>query len=124
MSKWLILLASAWYTINDILHTFFVILGHKGSYDKNYIRLLMDGHILIFTGVIVFISWLMAYNKIPYAGILGITAGLFMLIYCGLIFSLLPSYGTIAVSIMLIIVSFLIMNGDGTETSKIFDQIK
>ncbi|MFN3406060.1 MAG: hypothetical protein ACK40G_18340 [Cytophagaceae bacterium] len=105
LSVHLVLIAALWYFINGILHTTFVLLEHKGDYNRDLLRLLMDGHVLLFSGVITFVSYLLLLKKIPYAGIPAIIKAVFMLIYCAMIFPFLKSFVTIAVSVVLLIVS-------------------
>jgi len=99
------LIASVWYFGNGILHDVFVLIKHKGKYDRELLRLLMDGHVLMLSGVVVFVSWLMLLNKIQSGALISIIIAAFMLLYCLMIFPFLKSFGTMAISIMLIIVS-------------------
>ena len=99
------LIASLWYFINGILHDIFVLLNHKGKYDRELLRLLMDGHVLMLSGAVVFMCWLMMLSKIQCGGVISIIVAVFMLLYCIMIFPFLKSFGTMAVSIILVIVS-------------------
>jgi hypothetical protein len=99
------IIAAIWYFVNGVLHDIFILINHKGKYDRELLRLLMDGHVLILSGLIAFVCWLMMRNGIQYGAIISIILGVFMLIYCGMIFPFLKSFVTIAISIMLIIVS-------------------
>ena len=108
--KWLfsvhwVLVASVWYFGNGILHDIFVIHKHNDSYDKDLFRLLMDGHILMVSGAVVFVCYLMMLNKIQCGGLISIIIAIGMLVYCAMIFPFLTSFGTMAISIILIIVS-------------------
>jgi hypothetical protein len=104
------LIASLWYFGNGILHDAFVLARHKGKYDRELLRLLMDGHVLMLSGVILFVCWLMMLNKIQCGAVISIIIAAFMLLYCAMIFPFLKSIGTILISIMLIIVSIKAMN--------------
>jgi hypothetical protein len=104
------LVASVWYFGNGILHDAFVLLKHKGKYDRELLRLLMDGHVLMFSGAVVFVCWLMMLNKIQCGGLISIIVAFFMLLYCAMIFPFLKSIGTIIISIILIVVSIKAMN--------------
>ena len=104
------LIASLWYFGNGLLHDVFVLIKHKGKYDRELLRLLMDGHVLMLSGAAVFVSYVMLLNKIQFGGVIGIIIAAFMLIYCLMIFPFLKSFGTMAISIMLIIVSIKAMN--------------
>jgi hypothetical protein len=103
------LIASVWYFGNGILHDAFVLMRHKGKYDRELLRLLMDGHVLMLSGAIVFVCWLMMLNKIQCGAVISIITAAFMLLYCAMIFPFLKSIGTILISIMLIIVSIKAM---------------
>jgi hypothetical protein len=104
------LIASLWYFGNGILHDAFILARHKGKYDRELLRLLMDGHVLMLSGVILFVCWLMMLNKIQCGAVIAIILAAFMLLYCAMIFPFLKSIGTILISIMLIIVSIKAMN--------------
>lgn len=108
-----VLISAIWYFANGILHDIFVIKNHKGTYDRELLRLLMDGHVLMLSGAIVFVIYIMMLNKIQYAGVIGIIVGVGMLIYCAMIFPFLKSIVTISISLILIIVSIKTM---GSET--------
>lgn len=104
LSIYWVLASAIWYFVNGILHTVSVIYQHKGKYDRDLLRLLMDGYLLILSGAIVFVCWLMMSNKIVYGGILGCIIAVFMLLYCGMIFPFLKSFGTMAISVVLLLV--------------------
>jgi hypothetical protein len=105
------LVASVWYFGNGILHDAFVLVKHKGKYDRELLRLLMDGHVLLLSGAVVFVCWLMMLHKIQCGGLISIIVAAFMLLYCVMIFPFLKSVGSILISIVLIIVSIRAMNG-------------
>lgn len=105
-----VLVAAIWYFGNGLLHDIFVISNHKGKYDRELLRLLMDGHVLIVSGAVVFVCYLMMLSKIQCGGLIGIIIGVGMLLYCAMIFPFLKSFGTMAISIILIIVSIKAMN--------------
>lgn len=99
------LIASVWYFGNGVLHDAFVLAKHKGAYNRELLRLLMDGHVLMLSGAVVFICWLMLLNKIQCGGVISIIVASFMLLYCAMIFPFLKSVGTMLISLMLIIIS-------------------
>lgn len=103
------LVASVWYFGNGILHDAFVLVKHKGKYDRELLRLLMDGHVLMLSGAVVFVCWLMMLHKIQCGGHISIIVAAFMLLYCAMIFPFLKSIGTIVISVLLIIVSIKAM---------------
>lgn len=100
-----ILIASLWYFINGILHSIAVLKNHKGDYDRELLRLLMVGHLLIFSGIILFVCYLMTLNKVQCGATISIIVAGSMLLFCAMIFPFLKSFGTIAISIIVIIVS-------------------
>ena len=104
-SNYWILIASGWYLINGILHDIFVIIQHNGKYDRELLRLLMDGHVLILSGIIGFLCYGLMQNKNASASAICFTLAIFMLIYCAMIFPFLKSFVTITISTILAIVS-------------------
>lgn len=99
------LIASLWYFGNGILHSATVLMQHKGKYDRELLRLLMDGHVLMLSGAVVFMCWLMMLSKIQCGGVISIIVAVFMIVYCLMIFPFLKSYVTMAISIFLILAS-------------------
>lgn len=99
-----ILIASLWYFINGLLHSIFVLKKHIGYYDRELLRLLMVGHLLIFSGIILFVSYLMVLNKIQYGATIAIITAVSMLAFCAMIFPFLKSFGTMIISLIVIIV--------------------
>jgi hypothetical protein len=106
-----VLVSAIWYFGNGVLHDIFVMINHKEKYDRELLRLLMDGHVLILSGLIVFVCYLMMLNKIPSASLISILIALGMLVYCAMIFPFLKSFGTIFISIMLLLASIKAMGG-------------
>ena len=102
------LLAALWYIINGLLHDVFVIKQHQGKYNRELLRLLMDGHVLLLSGVLLMINRKLLSIEIHYSSFINISIGIFMLLYCAMIFPFLKSFGTILVSIVLI--GFSILN--------------
>ena len=103
------LVASLWYFGNGVLHDVFVLINHKGKYDRDLLRLLMDGHVLMLSGAVVFVCYLMMLNKIQCGGLIGIIVSGFMIVYCLMIFPFLKSFVTMGISLLLIIVSIKAM---------------
>lgn len=104
-----VLIVSLWYFGNGLLHDIFVLIQHKGKYDRELLRLLMDGHVLVLSGAIVFVCYLMMLNKIQCGAVICIIVGGFMLLYCAMIFPFLKSFVTMVLSIILITVSISAM---------------
>lgn len=92
------LVAAIWYTINGILHDIFVIRNHKGGYDRDLLRLLMDGHVLIFSGLVLAVCYVMLLNRVHYGALIGGIVALGMLVYCGMIWPFLKSVVTLLIS--------------------------
>ena len=103
-SPYIILVAALWYGINGILHDIFVIRAHKTGYDRDLMRLLIDGHLLILSGIMMLISWLMIRENNIWGAIVGLITGISMIVYCALIFPFLKSFGTLLISIIACIV--------------------
>jgi hypothetical protein len=97
-----ILIASIWYFGNGILHDIFVVKNHKGSYDRELLRLLMDGHVLILSGAVLFICYLMLRDPILQSTgmIIGMIIAIGMLVYCAMIYPFLKSFITMAISMI------------------------
>lgn len=102
--------AAIWYTGNGLLHDIFVLVNHKGGYNRDLLRLLMDGHVLIFFGLVLFVGWHMMRNQVPYGAWIGLIVAVSMIVYCGLIFPFLKSFVTLFVSIMLAAASLYALN--------------
>jgi len=105
-----ILIASLFYFVNGVLHDIFVIKKHWGNYDRELLRLLMDGHVLVLSGIILFVCYLMMLNKIQCGAIIAIIVAVGMLVYCAMIFPFLKSFVTMGISGMVIIVSIYLYN--------------
>lgn len=99
------LVASIFYFGNGILHDIFVLKEYKGEYNREMLRLLMDGHVLMFSGAVMFMCYLMLLSKIQCGAVIAIIVASFMLLYCAMIFPFLKSFGTIAMSLIIILVA-------------------
>lgn len=115
-----VLAAAIWYTVNGLLHDIFVIVQHKTKYDRELLRLLMDGHVLIVSGLILFICYNMLLNKMAFGAWIGLIIAISMVVYCGMIFPFLKSYGTLIISLILAVVSIKAI----LELPSIFEIIK
>jgi hypothetical protein len=100
-----VLFAAIWYIGNGVLHDIFVVINHKCGYDRELLRLLMDGHLLIVSGMITFVCYLMLLSKIQCGALIGIIVAISMLIYCLMIYPFLKSFVTMGISLMVIVVS-------------------
>lgn len=96
------LLIGAWMILQGILHDVFVLRSEHGrQYDRNLLRLLMDGHILITCGAIQMISSF-AFPQ-SWAYFAAMTASTSLLIYCAMIYPFLKSFFTIGLNVFLLI---------------------
>lgn len=104
-----ILIAAGWNFIMGLLHDIFVIKNHKGPYDRDLLRLLMDGHVLMLSGVLLGVCFLMLQNNIQYGPLITLIVGIGMLAYCFMIFPFLKSFVTMFINLMVILVAFYFM---------------
>ena len=105
LSIYWVLIASGWYFIMGLLHDIFVIKNHKGTYDRDLLRLLMDGHVMMLSGVLLGVCFLMLRNNIQYAPLITLIVGIGMLVYCFMIFPFLKSFVTMFISLMIVFVA-------------------
>ena len=104
LSHTFLLIAALWYGINGILHDIFVIRQHKTGYDKPLMRLLMDGHVLILSGVLMLVSWMMLKESAMWGYITGAIVTFSMIVYVVMIFPFLKSFGTLLLSVFVLFV--------------------
>jgi len=106
-----VLVAGGWNLVNGILHDVFVLRsGHAKQYDRNLLRLLMDGHILMTCGVILLLVSVGIRSGHEYAYALAAVALLSMIVYCFMIFPFLKSIVTLfinSVTLIILIISFI-----------------
>ena len=100
--QYFLLFAGLWSLVNGILHDIFVLRQHR-SYDRDLIRLLIDGHILIFAGILFLICTGGIKNGSTLAFNVSIIVSIFLLGYCALIFKMLPSLGTILINLIALV---------------------
>ena len=94
----------SWMVINGILHDIFVLRSDQGKvYDRNLLRLLMDGHILVTCGAIQIISFLGIESHQHFAYYICATATISLLIYCSMIYPFLKSIVTILLNLALLV---------------------
>jgi len=77
-------------------------MQHKEPYDRNLLRLLMDGHILISSSIAYIIAYFLLRQNNPIGLYLCIATALSLLVYCGMIFPFLKSYGIIAITVVVL----------------------
>ena len=109
--SWVVLGAGLWSLINGILHDVFVLRSDYGKkFDRELLRLLMDGHVLITCGAIQAYSYLGFEHHEKWAYIVAGIATISLLIYCAMIWKFLKSVFTIVINaavLTLLIVSFV-----------------
>jgi hypothetical protein len=84
----------AWSVLGGVLHDIFVLKEGK-PYDRDLLRLMMDGHILITCGVIQMLTYSKLQSGDEWGVYIAIAATVSLIIYCFLIFPFLKSFGTI-----------------------------
>lgn len=89
------LVVGGWCVINGILHDIFVLRSDYGKkYDRELLRLLMDGHVLITCGAIQLVSYKGLLHNAHWAYVTDVIAAASMLIYCVMIWPFLKSVMT------------------------------
>jgi hypothetical protein len=108
---WIILAIGVWSVINGILHDIFVLIGEHGkTFDRNLLRLLFDGHILITCGVMLLLSYSGLKAAQPWAYYISLASCISLFVYCLLIWKFLKSVVTTTISlagIILLLVGFI-----------------
>lgn len=99
-TNWL-LIAAGWYGLNGLLHDFFVVRAHKDGYNRELLRLLMDGHMLMLSAALLVAGWWIVRSGEVYGALIGLIVAIGMLVYCALIFPFLKSFGTLGITILL-----------------------
>lgn len=97
------LLVGGWALANGILHDIFVLIRHKTGYDRDLLRLLMDGHILITCGILQMIAYKGFSTNADWAYWVAGVATISLLVYCGMIFPFLKSIVTTLLNVVLLV---------------------
>ena len=98
------LLVGAWMIMNGLLHDIFILISDHGKkYDRDLLRLLMDGHILITCGAIQMIAYIGLKENQTWSFMICGLACLSLLVYLGMIFPFLKSFGAISLNLTLLI---------------------
>jgi len=102
--SWTVLLVGAWAVINGLLHDIFVLRSEHGKvYDRNLLRLLMDGHILITCGVFQMLTYRGINTHALWAYCVAGIASISLIIYCAMIWPFLKSVVTTVINIVLVV---------------------
>ena len=91
-----LLFAGLWLLLNGLLHDIFVLI-QKRPFERELIRLLIDGHILIFSGILDLLCIRGVNARDVSQMYIALTVSLFVIGYCLLIFKILPSAGTLLI---------------------------
>jgi hypothetical protein len=96
------LVVGLWCVINGVLHDIFVLRsGYGKKYDRELLRLLMDGHVLITCGVIQAFCFFGLRHNAHWAYVMAAIASVSLLVYCAMIWPFLKSVMTIVVNLAL-----------------------
>ena len=106
-----VLVAGGWDLVNGILHDVFVLRSEHGKqYDRNLLRLLMDGHVLMTCGFVLLLISIGVRSGHQYAYSVAAVTLVSMIVYCFMIFPFLKSLVTLfinSVALIIIILSLL-----------------
>jgi hypothetical protein len=90
----LTLCIGGWAIINGTLHDIFILVQGR-KYDRDLLRLLLDGHILLTCGAVQMLSYKGIQQNDQYGYYMAGFATISLLVYCALIFPFLKSFGLI-----------------------------
>ena len=100
-----------WTVLNGVLHEIFVLLSdHAKQYDRNLLRLLVDGLLLMSLGTVLLLLFGGLKNGDTTFAYIAIVCSGSIFIYCLLIFPFLPTVGMLilhAVSIVLVALTLI-----------------
>jgi hypothetical protein len=106
-----LLVAGGWDLANGILHDVFVLRSEHGKqYDRNLLRLLMDGHVLMTCGIILIAISVGVRSGHEYAYTVAAVALVSIIVYCFMIFPFLKSFVTLfinSLTLIILILSFI-----------------
>ena len=105
--RYFILCLGAYTIINGLLHDFFVLRQHKGDYDRDLLRLLMDGHILLTCGSVYIAAYFLMRPHENAGFYLCLISSLSLIIYCGMIFPFLKSFVTIILNVIVLLIALI-----------------
>jgi hypothetical protein len=97
------LVVGIWCVVNGLLHDIFVLRSDFGKkYDRELLRLLMDGHVLITCGAMQIISYFGLMHNAHWAYAVAVISSLSLLVYCAMIWPFLKSVVTILLNTALL----------------------
>jgi len=98
------LCVGGWVVLNGVLHDVFVLRSEHGKkYDRNLLRLLMDGHVLVTCGMIQMVVFKGLQANEQWALLASGIASVSLLVYCGMIYPFLKSMVTMALNSLLLL---------------------
>jgi hypothetical protein len=103
------MVCAIWAITAGVLHDIFVVREHKGAYDRELLRLLMDGHVLITCGGMYLIAFILIRQSNIAGVCLSLLAGVSLLVYCSMIFPFLKSIVTMAMNFATVILALLLL---------------
>jgi hypothetical protein len=108
--KWLFsvhwaFIASLWYLGSGIFHIAGVLLKNEWNLNHASSGLLAESLLLMLSGTVVFVCYLMLLNKIQCGGVISILVSSFMLLSCIAQLPSIQSFVTMVICIFLIIAS-------------------
>ena len=99
-----VIAVGAWCIVNGILHDIFVLRSEHGKqYNRDLLRLLMDGHILITCGAVLLVSNMGIQNNEHWAFYMAGISCISLLVYCAMIWPFLKSIMTITLNTVLLV---------------------
>ena len=97
------LAVGTWCVVNGLLHDIFVLRSEYGKkYDRELLRLLMDGHVLLTCGSIQIVSYFGLKHNAHWAFAVSGIATTSLLVYCAMIWPFLKSVMTILLNVILV----------------------
>ena len=92
-----------WVFINGVLHDICVLRSDHGKkYDRDLLRLLMDGHILITCGAVQMLVFKGLQANEQWAFLAAGVTSISLLVYCGMIYPFLKSIVTMVLNSLLL----------------------
>lgn len=108
MLPWIVGAIGAWAVLNGVLHDIFVLAGEHGKkYDRNLLRLLMDGHILITCGAVMMFTFPGLKTRETWALTIALLCAISLIVYCAMIWPFLKSLGMMTLSITVFVTTIL-----------------
>ena len=101
---WIVGGIGAWAVLNGVLHDIFILAGEHGKkYDRNLLRLLMDGHILITCGVVMMFTFPGLKTGELWALSIALVCAVSLIVYCAMIWPFLKSVGMMTLSVTVLV---------------------